>query len=94
MDNIKDVINKVIGGIADRNPDVHNKIDRIWKNLLTEQELKHTKLSGINKETLSVCVDSPAWMHQMRTRQIKILKQLKEEVSDIKYIRFKIGTIK
>ena len=94
MDNIKDVINKVIGGIADKNPNIHDKIDRIWKNLLTEQELKHTKLTGINEETLSVCVDSPAWMHQMRTRQTKILRQLKEEVSEIKHIRFKIGTIK
>lgn len=93
MDNIKDVIDKVIGGIADKNPDIHNKIDRIWKNLLTEQELKHTKLTGIKEETLSVCVDSPAWMHQMRIRQTKILKQLREEVSDIKHIRFKIGTI-
>ncbi len=72
----------------------HDKIDRIWKNLLTEQELKHTKLTGIKEETLSVCVDSPAWMHQMRMRQTKILKQLKEEVSEIKHIRFKIGTIK
>ena len=93
MDNIKDVIDKVIGGIADKNPDIHNKIDRIWKNLLTEQELKHTKLTGIKEETLSVCVDSPAWMHQMRIRQTKILKQLREEVSYIKHIRFKIGTV-
>ena len=87
MDNIKDVIKKVIGGIADKSPDRHDKIDRIWKNLLTVQELKHTKLIGIKEETLSVFVDSPAWMYQMRIRQTKILKQLKEEVSDIKHIR-------
>lgn len=93
MDNIKDVINKVIGGIAEKNPDTHSKINRIWINLLTEQELKHTKLVGVNEETLSVYVDSPAWMHQMRIRQTKILKQLKEEVSDIKHIRFKIGKV-
>jgi hypothetical protein len=94
MDNIKDVINKVIGGIAGKSPDAHNKINRIWLNLLTEQELKHTKLMGVNEGTLSVSVDSPAWMYQMRIRQTKILKQLKEEVSEIKQIRFKIGTIK
>ena len=94
MDNIKDVIGKVIGGIAERNPDRHNKIARIWRNLLTEQELKHTKLMGVKEETLLVFVDSPAWMYQMRIRQTKILKQLKEEVSDIKHIRFKIGKIK
>ena len=57
MDNIKDVINKVIGGIADKNPDSHDKINRIWLNLLTKQELKHTKLLGVKDETLSVCVE-------------------------------------
>ena len=94
MDSIKDIINKVIGGIADRNPDRHNKIDRVWRNLLTKQELKHTKIMGVKEETLSVYVDSPAWMYQMRMRQTKILKQFKEEVSDIKHIHFKIGKIK
>ena len=94
MDNIKDVVNKVIGDIAEKKPDSHNKIQRIWQNLLTKQELKHTKLLGVNENTLSVCVDSPAWLYQMRIRQTKILRQLKEEVSDIKSIRFKIGKIK
>jgi len=49
---------------------------------------------GVKEETLSVYVDSPAWMYQMRMRQTKILKQFKEEVSDIKHIHFKIGKIK
>lgn len=94
MDDIKNIINKVIGDIAEKKPNKHDKVDRIWQNLLNEQELKHTKLSGIKEETLCVHVDSPAWLYQMRIRQTKILKQLKEEVSDIKHIRFKIGKIK
>lgn len=92
MDDIKDIINKVIGDIAGKNPDVHNKADRIWQNLLTKQELKHTKLVGINQGTLWVNVDSPAWLYQMKIRQTKLVKQLKEEVPDIHGIRFKIGT--
>lgn len=94
MDNIKDVIQKVIGNIAEKNPDEHDKIKRIWQNLLNEKELEHTKLIGVKEETLLVCVDSPAWLYQMRIRQSKILRQLKEEVFNIKYIRFKIGTTK
>lgn len=93
MDNIKDVVNKVIGGIADKRPDVHNKLDAVWKNLLTEQERKHAKLNGIKEGVLSVSVDSPAWLYQLRTRQAKILKQLKEDIPDVKSIRFKIGSI-
>ena len=94
MDDIKDIINKVIGDIAEKKPDIHNKVDRIWQNLLNKKELKHTKLVGINEGTLSVHVDSPAWLYQMRIRQTKIIKQLKEDAPDIKYIRFKIGKVK
>jgi hypothetical protein len=93
MDDIKNILNTVIGNIADRNPDVHNKLDRIWSNLLNEKELKHTHIIGIKEDGLLVHVDSPAWLYQMRVRQTKILKQLKEEIPQIKYIRFKIGKI-
>jgi len=94
MDDIKDVVNKVIGNIAEKNPCSYDKVERIWQNLLTKQELKHTKLFGVKEETLFVCVDSPAWLYQMRMRKLKILKRLKDELIDIKQIRFKIGTIK
>ena len=94
MDDIKNVVTKVIGDIAEKNPCSYDKIERIWQNLLTKQELKHTKLFGIKEKILFVRVDSPAWLYQMRIRQLKILKRLKEELSDIKQIRFKIGTIK
>ena len=94
MDEIKNIVNQVIGDIAENAPDTYNKIERIWQNLLTEQEFRHTKIIGVKKETISVCVDSPAWLYQMRTKQHKILKQLKEDVPDIKHIQFKIGAIK
>jgi len=93
MDDIKNIVNKVIGNISDKSPDSYSKVERIWQNLLTKPELEHTKLIGVKNETLLVCVDSPAWMYQMRVRQYKIIKQLKEEIPDIKYIHFKIGII-
>ncbi len=94
MDNIKDIVNTVIGNMASQNPDEHNKAERIWENLLNEKELRHTKVIGIKEDTLFVCVDSPAWMYQMRIRQMSILKQLKEDVPGVKRIRFKMGKIK
>ena len=93
MDNIKDIVNSVIGNIANKSPNEHNKTERIWKNLLNEKELKHTRIAGIKEGTLFVCVDSPAWMYQMRIRQTKILKELKEEIPGVKSIRFKMGKI-
>ncbi|MBN1869829.1 MAG: DUF721 domain-containing protein [Candidatus Omnitrophica bacterium] len=93
MDNIKNIVNTVIGNMAEQKPDTHNKIERIWKNLLNEKELKHAKIIGIKEDGLLVCVDSPAWLYQMRIRQTKILRQLKEEAPHIKYIRFRMGKI-
>ena len=93
MDDIKNIVGCVIGNIAEKNPHPENRVERIWMNLLNEQERAHTKIFGIKENTLFVYVDSPAWLHQMRIKQSKILKQLKEEVSDIKYIRLKIGKI-
>jgi hypothetical protein len=48
MDDIKNILKDVIGNIANKQPDVHNKIERIWSNLLNEKELKHTKILGIS----------------------------------------------
>ena len=94
MDDIKNIVNTVIGNIAEHKPDIHDKVERIWTNILTEKELKHTKIIGIKEDGLLVCVDSPAWLYQMRIRQTKIMKQLKEEIPHIKYIRFKMGKMK
>jgi predicted nucleic acid-binding Zn ribbon protein len=94
MNDIKNIITKVIGNIANRNPDTHDKVERIWQNLLNQQELRHTKLVGIKDGVLNVHVDSPAWLYQMRIRQAKIIESMQNEVSNIKTIRFQIGTIK
>lgn len=94
MDAIKNIITKVIGNIAERTPDTHDKVERIWQNLLNQQELQHTKLFGIKGGVLCVYVDSPAWLYQMKIRQSKIIEQLKDEIPGIKNIRFQIGTTK
>lgn len=94
MDEIKDIINKVVGDIAQKNPDTYDRVDRIWQNLLSKHELKHTRLVGIKNDTVHVHVDSPAWLYQLRTQQTKILKRLKEEIPGVKTIYFKIGSLK
>jgi len=94
MDNIKGIVNKVIGDIADKSPNTDEKLHRIWQNLMSKQELKHTKIDGTKDGVLFVCVDSPAWLFQMRIKQSKILRQLKEEVQGIDQIRLKVGKVK
>ncbi len=93
MDNIKDIIQDVIGKMAQQEPQANIKVERIWKNILEEQELKHTKIVGMKEGNIFAHVDSPAWLYQMRIRRSKILERLKDEIPDIKSIRFKIGKI-
>ncbi|MBU0468649.1 MAG: DUF721 domain-containing protein [Candidatus Omnitrophica bacterium] len=94
MDNIKDVVNQVIEKISIKQPFDQGKIDRIWRNVLNEQELQHTSLEGVNDGMLSVKVDSPAWLYQMKIKKNRILERLKEELPDIKSVVFRIGKIK
>jgi len=94
MDNIKEIIHQVISQIADKKPDEVNKIDRVWQNILDKEDLKHTKLVGERQGKLSVVVDSPAWLYQMNLNKSKILKRIKDEIPNIKYISFRIGKVK
>ncbi len=93
MDNIKTIVNAVIGKMAVKEIDKSKKIDRIWENTLGKQEYKHTRLEGINVGVVSVLVDSPAWLYQMRVRKRRILERLQKEIENIKDIKFKIGRV-
>ena len=93
MDNIKDIIKNVIGQMGENKLSRHEKIDRIWLNVLNELELKHTKLVGLKNGWLSVYVDSPAWLYQMKIKKNKILERIQEEIPDVININFKIGKI-
>jgi len=94
VDNIKDIINQVIGKISSNKFESDEKIERVWRNILEEVELSHTKLDGIKDGKLSVCVDSSAWLYQMKMKKNRILERLKDEVPDVKNIGFRIGKIK
>ncbi|VAX37471.1 hypothetical protein MNBD_UNCLBAC01-533 [hydrothermal vent metagenome] len=91
MDNVKNIIQDVIGKIANREKQEYEKIERIWQNILKEQELKHTHLSGVKDGVVFVLVDSPAWLYQMKIRKRRILDRLKDEIEEIKNIYFKLG---
>ena len=93
MDNIEDIVKNVIGNMASQKIEEHDKVHRLWLNILSETELKHTKLLGVKDGKVAVIIDSPAWLYQMNTRKRKILQLLKEELSSIESIYFKVGKI-
>lgn len=93
MDNIKDIVNSVISNLSTRSQKGDDKLERVWSSVLEKKELQHTKLVGMRDGTVSVLVDTPAWLYQMNIKKTKILDRLQNEIPDIKNIRYRIGKV-
>lgn len=93
MDNIKDILNQVVGQLAGRQRIPSEKVERILQNILEKQELKHIKFVGQKEGNFLIHVDSPTWLYQMNMKKNRILERLKDEISEVKTISFKIGKV-
>ena len=93
MDNIKEVVNRVIAQMARHEPTGDESSERLLGSLLSDQEKKHIKFVGFKNGHLLFCVDSSAWLFQMNIRKNKILEKLQEDKPEIKNISFKIGKV-
>lgn len=94
MDNIKDIINIVIGKIGDKKPSGDDKLERVWQSIIHGTDKKHTMIVGIKDGILSVHVDDPTRMYQLKLKRKKIVDGLREEIPEIKNVVFKIGKVK
>ena len=95
MDNIKDILGRVIAGMSVRtSQNEEHKLEEQWQIALEKDEPKHVRLVGLRNGLLLVNVDSPAWLYQMNLRRVKILERLKSEMPNIQNISFKIGKVK
>ena len=94
MNDIKDIVHRVVGNMAQQQTTSSQKLDGCWQKALEKKELEHTQLVDFKNGSLLVNVDSSAWLYQMNTRKGKILEKLKEEISDIKNINFRVGKVK
>ncbi len=94
MEEIKNVLSKVLSDISLGRPDVQAKIQHIWQNAFDKKAVVHSMIVGLEKGCLMVNVDSPAWLFQLSLKKKKILEKLKEEVPQLSQIRFKIGKVK
>lgn len=93
MDDIKDIIKNVVGNISQQKPNIFHNIDVVWNKIFDEYFLKHTKLVGIREGILSVIVDSPLYLYQLKTQKEKVLKQIQQDIPEIHNIQFKIGKV-
>ncbi len=94
MDNIEDIVKRVIGNIADKRGASVVNIEEVWNTVMDVKELEHTQLIGINNGILSVSVDSPAWGYHLKVKKNDILQKVKDRIPEIQDIRFKIGNVR
>lgn len=93
MDAIKDIVAQVIKDIAAQRRLEGTKIERLWENVCDPADARHTKIKGLKNDVLWVDVESPVWLYSLNIKKRKILERLREEVDEIKNIRFKIGKV-
>ena len=93
MDNIKDLIRRVVKDLADHKTTRSHALEEILQKVFDKNEKKHIKLVGLKDGKASFSVDSPAWLYQMQTRKNKILEKIKSELPEINSIYFRIGNI-
>ena len=71
------------------------KIIALWPSVITGDFAKHSKASQFAGGNLTVIVDSPAYLYQMRLAKQGLIQKLKQKgVTNIKNIRLVIGSIK
>ena len=94
MDNIKDVVCRVIGSLTCKGPQNYERIHELWREIMEDKTGQHTRVAGVRKDQVLVMVDSSAWLYQMNLEKESILNKLKKEFPEIQSILFKIGKVK
>jgi len=83
MDNIKDVLENVLGDLQKKNK--KKTLDQLFEKVLTSQEKKHCQVQQIKDQLLIVVVDSPTWLYYFKTRKNNFLKNMgSKEIKDIR----------
>jgi len=86
MDNIKDVLQSVMGQLAVSEGSDRRNIEDIFCRALNPQEQEHVRFSGMKNGKLFIHVDSSAWLFQMRTKQQRLLKEIQQQVPEVTQI--------
>ena len=94
MDNIKDLVTKVVEEISCKQGLARGNLEKNILDLLTPQEREHLKVDGVKNGDVFIVVDVPSWLYQISAKKNKLLKRLKEENPDIRNLYLKIGKVK
>jgi hypothetical protein len=93
MDNIKNILDTVIGKISDRKPQDNDNIQRLWNSLLNPSDINHTRVVDFKSGCLIIHVDSPAKLYQIKLKYRTLVDNLKEMLPDFQKLVLKIGKV-
>lgn len=90
MDSIRDIIPQVIENLSGKKPNSARNIHEVWK-IIVKDGAQHSSVIDIRNGILRINVDSSAWLYQLNLQKQVFLKNLKNELPEIKDISFKVG---
>lgn len=94
MEPIKSAINELMRSLTANNEQAAGRDpEALLKKLLTKRELKHIKFKYFRKRIFGIIVDSSAWIYQLNLKKESLLSGLRNDIKEIKDIRFHLGEV-
>lgn len=89
------LLKHVVSGLG-RKRLTQDRVRRAWKAVVGKRAKAHTLPVSLKKGTLSINVDSSAWLYELTLKRREILKKLDSKIkgNKIRLIRFRIGEVK
>jgi len=94
-EDIKGILNKVIGKIEKQGPGRKEKILDAWRRAAGEKASGHSRPVGVKRKVLTIEIDSSTWLYELNLKKRGILKDLKKQLGEDKVqgLRFRMGAI-
>ena len=93
MEQIKEIVNKVIEKLAS---DKTASIQQEWRALqeiVGKKFIKHTMIEGLRDGKLFIRVDSPVLLFHLNLKRSRILEKLQKINKDLKTIDLRMGRV-
>jgi hypothetical protein len=88
-------VDKYFNGVISKNYEKMTPVVKTVKNLLTPNISAHCRVKDLQQGKLTIEVDNPVYMHELRMCAPELLKEIKRtnKSSRVRYINFVIGSI-
>ncbi len=94
-EDIKHILNTVIGKIERKGPGKKDKILNAWHKVVGQRASSHSRPVSIKRKILTIEVDSSTWLYELNLKKKSILDNIKTELGQdkISNLSLRIGDI-